>query len=76
VLPKEPAMLTDPLVAAWHANEPWIGERVLLNPHAGFYSPDSFVDLARKAAETAYYYLRDGKLANCVNAAYLKQPLR
>lgn len=76
VLPKEPAMLTDPLVAAWHANEPWIWGRVLLNPHAGFYSPDSFVDLARKAAETAYYYLRDGKLANCVNAAYLKQPLR
>jgi phosphoglycerate dehydrogenase-like enzyme len=74
VLPKEPATLDDPLVAAWHANEPWVRGRVLLNPHAGFYSPDAFVDLRRKAVETAYYYLRDGKLANCVNSEYLGRP--
>lgn len=73
VLPDEPATLNDPLVAAWRANEPWIRGRMLLNPHAGFYSPDAFVDLRRKAIETAYYYLRDGKLANCVNAEFLKQ---
>jgi len=72
VLPKEPATPDDPLVAAWQANEPWIRGRVLLNPHVGFYSPDAFVDLRRKAVETAYDYLRDGKLANCVNAEYLK----
>jgi len=73
VLPNEPATLNDPLVAAWRANEPWIRGRMLLNPHAGFFSPDAFVDLRRKAIETAYYYLRDGKLANCVNAEFLKQ---
>ena len=73
VLPHEPATLNDPLVAAWRANEPWIRGRMLLNPHAGFFSPDAFVDLRRKAIETAYYYLRDGKLANCVNAEFLKQ---
>lgn len=72
VVPKEPAALDDPLVAAWHANEPWIRGRMLLSPHAGFYSPDSFVDLRRKAIETAYDYLREGKLANCVNAEYLE----
>lgn len=74
VLPKEPGSLEDPFVAAWHANEPWIRGRVLLNPHAGFYSPDSFVDLRRKSMETAYFYLRDGKLMNCVNAEFLKNP--
>ncbi len=73
VLPNEPATLNDPLVAAWHANEPWMRGRMLLNPHAGFFSPDAFADLRRKAIETAYYYLRDGKLANCVNVEYLKQ---
>jgi phosphoglycerate dehydrogenase-like enzyme len=73
VLPKEPATLDDPLVAAWQANEPWIRGRMLLNPHVGFYSPDAFVDLRRKAIETAYYYLRDGRLDNCVNPQYLKQ---
>ena len=72
VLPNEPASTADPLVAAWQANEPWIRGRVLLGPHAGFFSPDSFVDLRRKAIETAIYYLRDGKLATCVNAEFLK----
>ena len=71
VLPKEPATTDDPLVAAWQANEPWIRGRVLLNAHTGFYSPDAFVDLRRKSIETAYYYLRDGRLDNCVNAQYL-----
>lgn len=74
VLPKEPGQAEDPLVAAWQANEPWIRGRMLLNPHAAWYSPDSFVDLRRKAMETAYYYLCDGKLANCVNTEYLKKP--
>ena len=74
VLPKEPGSTDDPLVAAWQANEPWIRGRMLLNPHAGFYSPASFIDLRSKAAETAYYYLRDGKLTNCVNSEYLEKP--
>jgi phosphoglycerate dehydrogenase-like enzyme len=72
VLPSEPASPADPLVAAWQANEPWIRGRVLLCPHAAFFTPDSLTDLRRKAIETAYYYLRDGKLANCVNAEFLK----
>lgn len=72
VLPKEPASLDDPLVAAWHKNEAWIRGRVLLNAHTGFYSPDALADMRRKSIETAYYYLRDGRLENCVNAQYLK----
>ncbi len=72
VLPTEPATASDPLVAAWQANEPWIRGRVLLCPHSAFYSPPSMVDQRRKAIETALYYLRDGKLANCGNAEFLK----
>jgi lactate dehydrogenase-like 2-hydroxyacid dehydrogenase len=72
VLPSEPASPDDPLVAAWLENEPWIRARMLLNPHSAFYSPDSLVDLRRKAIETAFHYLRDGTLANCVNTEYLK----
>jgi hypothetical protein len=44
---------------------------MLLNPHSAFYSPDSLVDLRRKAIETAMNYLREGSMANCVNAEYL-----
>lgn len=72
VLPKEPGQADDPMVAAWRANEPWIRGRVLLNPHAAFYSPDAYVDQRTKAVQTAYFYLRDGTLVNCVNAEYLK----
>ena len=74
VLPKEPGQAEDPLVAAWKANEPWIRGRVLLNPHAAFFSPDAYVDQRTKGVQTAYFYLRDGALVNCVNAEYLKKP--
>jgi lactate dehydrogenase-like 2-hydroxyacid dehydrogenase len=71
VLPSEPASPDDPLIAAWFDNEPWIRGRMLLNPHSAFYSPDSLVDLRRKAIETAIGYLREGSMANCVNPEYL-----
>ena len=74
VLPSEPGQMEDPLVAAWKANEPWIRGRVLLNPHAAFFSPDAYVDQRTKGVQTAYFYLRDGTLVNCVNREYLKKP--
>jgi lactate dehydrogenase-like 2-hydroxyacid dehydrogenase len=74
VLPKEPADLSDPLVAAWKANEPWIRGRVILSPHAAFFSPASLIDQRRKSVEAAMSYLRDGALVNCVNARFLQSP--
>ncbi|MCC6532085.1 MAG: C-terminal binding protein [Burkholderiales bacterium] len=71
VLPKEPGQAADPLVAAWQANEPWIRGRVLLNPHSAFFSPDAYIDQRTKAVQTAYHYLRDGSLVNCVNSEFL-----
>jgi phosphoglycerate dehydrogenase-like enzyme len=73
VLPSEPGQPQDPLVAAWQENAPWIRGRVLLNPHSAFYSPDAYVDQRTKAAQTAYFYLREGTLVNCVNPEYLKK---
>ncbi len=73
VLPKEPGQAEDPMIAAWLANEPWLKGRVLINPHSAFFSPDAYVDQRTKAAQTAYFYLRDGALVNCVNTEFLKQ---
>jgi lactate dehydrogenase-like 2-hydroxyacid dehydrogenase len=73
VLPKEPLDLADPFVAAWQANESWIRGRVLLSPHAAFYSEASFVDQRQKSVATALRYLRDGTLLNCVNAQFLRR---
>jgi len=73
VLPKEPIDLADPFIAAWHANEDWIKGRVLLSPHAAFYSAASFVDQRQKSVMTAIHYLRDGTLLNCVNSQFLRR---
>ena len=45
----------------------------MVNPHSAFYSPDAYVDQRTKAAQTAYYYLRDGTLVNCVNKEFVKK---
>jgi lactate dehydrogenase-like 2-hydroxyacid dehydrogenase len=73
VLPKEPIDLADPFIAAWHANEDWIKGRVLLSPHAAFYSAASFIDQRQKSVMTAVRYLRDGILMNCVNTEFLRR---
>jgi len=74
VLPQEPGQAEDPLVAAWQENAPWIRGRVLLNPHAAFFSPDAYVDQRTKGVQTALFYLRDGTLLNCVNQEHLRKP--
>ena len=72
VLPQEPADIANPLIAAWHAGEPWVRSRLVITPHAAFYSPSALEDMQRKAIEVSVAYLRDGTLMNCVNQAYLK----
>lgn len=74
VLPNEPGQAQDPLVAAWQENAPWIRGRVLLNPHSAFFSPDAYVDQRTKGVQTAYFYLRDGTLLNCLNKDRVTKP--
>ncbi|MCX5579222.1 C-terminal binding protein [Kaistia terrae] len=76
VLPAEPADRSQKLIAAWAANEPWIEGRLVLSPHAAFYSPDAMNDMQRKAVECILTYVNEGRLTNCVNREYLKTPLR
>ena len=76
VLPAEPADRSQKLIAAWAANEPWIEGRLVLSPHAAFYSPDAMNDMQRKAVECILTYVNEGRLTNCVNREFLKMPLR
>jgi lactate dehydrogenase-like 2-hydroxyacid dehydrogenase len=46
--------------------------RLILSPHAAFYSPDALLDMRVKSAETMMMYLRQGRLRACVNAEELK----
>ena len=67
VLPIEPMAEEDPLVRAWREGDPRLANRVILTPHAAFYSPSSLKDLRTKSAQVAVDYLRHGRLRNCVN---------
>jgi lactate dehydrogenase-like 2-hydroxyacid dehydrogenase len=67
VLPAEPPSSDDLLIAAWRAADSPLATRLILSPHAAFYSPASMIDLRRKSAMVAADYLRHGVLRNCVN---------
>lgn len=71
VLPVEPADAGHPLIAAYMAREAWLDGRLILSPHAAFYSFDSSNDLRRKCVETMVAYIADGRLRNCVNHDWL-----
>lgn len=73
VLPNEPGDLDHPLLKAWRAGEAWIRDRLIITPHAAFYSPASMVDLRLKSIEVVHAYLAEGRLTNCVNREYLKR---
>jgi phosphoglycerate dehydrogenase-like enzyme len=71
VLPEEPANTEKPLIAAWLAGEAWLKHRLIVTPHSAFYTPQSLRDIRLFSARTAGRYLRNGRLENCVNEAFL-----
>lgn len=71
VLPREPLDYDHPLYQAYEAGADWLDGRLIITPHAAFFSPDSLIDMRRIATETVVNYLRDGRLRSCVNADLL-----
>jgi phosphoglycerate dehydrogenase-like enzyme len=67
VLPVEPPVGDEPLLVAWRNGDPALTGRLILSPHAAFYSASSLADLRRKSAEVAVDYLYAGRLRDCVN---------
>jgi phosphoglycerate dehydrogenase-like enzyme len=74
VLPEEPPDPEHPLFAALKRQEAWTVGRVIVTPHAAWFSPDGARDCREKAALTMINYLADGKLRNCVNREFLVEP--
>ncbi|NRA39813.1 MAG: C-terminal binding protein [Planctomycetes bacterium] len=71
VLPQEPADTSDPLIAAWLANEDNLRERVIITPHNAFYSEEAFTEMRRKGAEEVKRVLLGEAARNCVNREFL-----
>jgi lactate dehydrogenase-like 2-hydroxyacid dehydrogenase len=72
VLPTEPLDRSHSLIAAWTAREPWLEGRLILSPHAAFYSPESLRDIRSLAMQAVVDYLPEGKLRSCVNLRQLQ----
>jgi D-3-phosphoglycerate dehydrogenase len=56
-----------PLFKAWEAGEPWLGDRLILAPHAAFYSEEACRDLRVSAARIVATVLAGGTPINVVN---------
>lgn len=71
VLPVEPLDYEHSLVQAWERDETWLDGRLIITPHAAFFSPDGLIDMRRLAISNVIDYLLDGSLRSCVNAHLL-----
>lgn len=72
VLPEEPPDPSDPLIQAFRRREPWIDGRLLLTPHAAWFSEAGRRDLRSRSAGTVLGYLTRSELRNCVNRQMLR----
>jgi D-3-phosphoglycerate dehydrogenase/C-terminal binding protein len=67
VLPNEPPGVDEPLVNAWRDRTHPAHHRVVINPHAAFYSEESLNEMRSKGAETCRRALLSEPLNNVVN---------
>jgi D-3-phosphoglycerate dehydrogenase / 2-oxoglutarate reductase len=72
VLPQEPPP-SHPLLQGWKDNADWLGGRLLLNRHHGFYSEQSSIEMVVAALETAWL-AQEGKSRFVVNDEALSAP--
>ena len=73
VFPREPAEPNHPFWQAVREQPDGFRERVIVSPHAAWYSPESQYDARRLSTETVLAYLSRGELRNCVNEMFLTE---
>ena len=71
VLPVEPPDGAHPLIRAWRAGEPWLAGRLIITPHAAFFTPESLFDMRRLSALAVHEFLTEGTVRSLVNGAVL-----
>ena len=67
VLPEEPPSKNEKLVKAWKNSEDPLNNKIIINPHAGYYSTKSVIEMRVKAAENLKNIIQGKKLKNIVN---------
>ena len=67
VLPQEPPTPDDPLLVAWRDRDHPAFERLIVNPHAAFYSEEGLLDMRVKGTEACRRAILGQPLRNVVN---------
>lgn len=70
VLPNEPPVPAPALIEAWRSNAPWLAGRLVVTPHAAFYSEAGYLDMRTFSAEILLEFLFEGRLRNNVNPGW------
>ena len=69
MLSEEPPREDDIVAIAYRSRaDPMVGDRLIVTPHAAWFSPESANDARRLSVETAMLYLREGKLRNLIDS--------
>lgn len=64
VLPTEPVDKSHSLISAWIKEDASIQGRLVINPHAAFYSESAWEEMRIKCAETGQLYVENGIIRN------------
>jgi C-terminal binding protein len=68
VIPVEPPVEPlPPLLAAYRARESWLLGRVVITPHSAFHTPEAWLDIRTKSAETMRDVLVEGLSTNVIH---------
>ena len=67
VLPQEPPAAADPLLVAWRDRNHPAFERLIINPHAAFYSEEGLMDMRVKGTDACRRAVLGHPLRNVVN---------
>lgn len=73
VIEVEPATDAEALIREWRRGRGDLRHRLILTPHAAFYSEEAFVEMRHKAALEVKRVLTGQSPRNCVNREFLKR---
>tara|TARA_B100000989_G_scaffold294722_1_gene274351 strand:- start:4646 stop:5644 length:999 start_codon:yes stop_codon:yes gene_type:complete len=67
VLPEEPPSFNSKLIKLWKNQNSTLSTRILINPHSGYYSSRSVIEMREKASANLLNALKGKKIYNLIN---------
>ena len=66
VLPEEPPSKNEKLIKLWKNKKNLLSNKIIINPHAGYFSSDSIIEMRVKASENIKSALNNKKISNII----------